>query len=58
MDDYHVILLADDALDAAGLSREEALARIQEKKRQERAEHERIEAEMRAAMAGTQLGRD
>jgi F-type H+-transporting ATPase subunit epsilon len=58
MNDYHVILLADDALDAGDLTRDEALRRMKEKERQERAEHERVEAELRAAMAGPQLGRD
>jgi F-type H+-transporting ATPase subunit epsilon len=58
-DDYHVIVLADDA-DAAGeMDAAEARQRIEEArhKREEDAE-ERAEAEMRVALAGPELGRD
>ncbi len=59
VDDYHVIVLADDAEDADNLDQAEAMRRIQEAqhKRDEDVEEE-AEARMRAAMAGPQLGRD
>ncbi len=59
MDDYHVIVLADDAEDIGGLSEDEALRKIEEKRR-EAAEDadQRAEAEMRVAMASPELGRD
>ena len=56
MADYHVIILADDAEDAGDLSREDALRRMEEKKR-EADDHDRAEAEMRVAMAAPELGR-
>ncbi len=56
MTDYHVIILADDAEDAGDLSREDALRRMEEKKR-EADDHDRAEAEMRVAMAAPELGR-
>lgn len=55
-DDYHVIVLADDAEDAGDLSREEALRQMAERKRESDAE-DRAEAEMRVAMAAPQLRR-
>jgi F-type H+-transporting ATPase subunit epsilon len=58
-DDYHVIVLADDAEAAGDMDAAEARERIQEarRKREEDAE-ERAEAEMRVAMARPELGRD
>ena len=56
-DDYHVIVLADDAEDAGDLSREEALRQMTEMKRESDTE-DRGEAEMRVAMAAPQLRRD
>lgn len=56
-DDYHVIVLADDAEDAGDLSREEALRQMAERKRESDAE-DRAEAEMRVAMAAPGLQRD
>ncbi len=59
-DNYHVIVLADDAEEAGDIDAAEAKRRIQEA--QERAEEEREdrtrEAELAAALAGPQLGRD
>lgn len=55
-DDYHVIVLADDAEDAGDLSREEALRQIAERKRESDAK-DRAEAEMRVAMAAPELRR-
>jgi F-type H+-transporting ATPase subunit epsilon len=56
---FHVIVLADDAEEAGDLDAAEALRRIEEAQR-ERDEDidQRAEAEMRAAMAGPQLGRE
>lgn len=59
MDNYHVIVLADDAEDAGALSEDEALRKIEEARRKAMEDtDERAEAEMRAAMAGPELGRD
>lgn len=55
-DDYHVIVLADDAEDAGDLSREEALRQMAERKRESDAK-DRAEAEMRVAMAAPELRR-
>lgn len=55
-DDYHVIVLADDAEDAGDLSREEALRQMAERKREFDAK-DRAEAEMRVAMAAPELRR-
>ncbi|MBK5228654.1 MAG: ATP synthase F1 subunit epsilon [Actinobacteria bacterium] len=55
-DDYHVIVLADDAEDAGDLSREEALRQMAERKRESDAE-DRGEAELRVAMASPELRR-
>lgn len=58
-DDYHVIVLADDADEAGDIDAAEAKRRIAEAQR-ERDEDidERAEAQMRAAMARPELGRD
>ena len=57
-DDYHVIVLADDAEEAGDIDAAEAKRRIQEaqRKREEDVD-ESAEARMRAAMAGPELGR-
>lgn len=57
-DDYHVIVLADDAEDAGDIDAAEARRRIQEaqRKREEDVD-ESAEARMRVAMAGPELGR-
>ncbi len=58
-DDYHVIVLADDADEAGDVDAGEAKRRIAEAQRaKEEDVEQRAEAGMRAAMAGTQLGRD
>ena len=58
-DDYHVIVLADDADEAGDIDAGEAKRRIAEAQRaKEEDVEQRAEAGMRAAMAGTQLGRD
>ncbi len=59
VDDYHVIVLADDAEEAGDIDAAEALKRIEQAQR-ERDEDvdQRAEAQMRAAMAGPELGRD
>lgn len=58
-DDYHVIVLADDAEEAGDIDAAEAKRRIEEAQRtRARDAEERGEAELRAAMAGPELGRD
>lgn len=58
-DDYHVIVLADDAEDVGDIDAAEAQRRIEEAKKQaEEDRDERMEAEMAAALAGPELGRD
>lgn len=58
-DEYHVILLADDAENVGDIPLDEALRRIAEAKRKaEEKVEDRVEAEMRVAMARPQLGRD
>ena len=59
IEDYHVIVLADDAEDVGHLSEDEAL-KVIEQKRKEAMEHddEMAEAGMRVAMASPELGRD
>jgi F-type H+-transporting ATPase subunit epsilon len=58
-DDYHVIVLADDAEPAGEMDAAEARERIQEaRRRRDEEADERAEAEMRVAMAGPELGRD
>src|SRR3990170_4001615 len=57
-DDYHVIVLADDAEEAGDMDAAEARKRIEEaKKVAEEDRDERMEAEMAAALAGPELGR-
>ena len=57
-DDYHVIVLADDAEEAGDMDAAEARKRIEEAKKQaEEDRDERMEAEMAAALAGPELGR-
>lgn len=58
-DDYHVIVLADDADEAGEIDAGEAKRRIAEAQRaKEEDVEQRAEAGMRAAMANPQLGRD
>ena len=58
-DDYHVIVLADDAEEAGDIDAAEAKRRIQEaQKEAEESRDERAEAELAAALARPQLGRD
>jgi F-type H+-transporting ATPase subunit epsilon len=59
VDDYHVIVLADDAEETGDIDAAEALRRIEEaKRRRDEDVDQRAEAEMRVAMAGPELGRD
>ena len=58
-DDYHVIVLADDADEVGDVDVAEAQRMIEEKARKRDEDvDESAEARMRAAMAGTQLKRD
>ena len=58
-DDYHVIVLADDAEEAGDIDATEAKRRIQEaQKEAEESRDDRAEAELAAALARPQLGRD
>ena len=59
-DDYHVIVLADDAEEAGDIDAAEARRRIEEAKKQadEESHDRRSEAELAAALAGPELGRD
>ncbi|MEA2433744.1 MAG: F-type H+-transporting ATPase subunit epsilon [Actinomycetota bacterium] len=58
-DDYHVIVLADDAEEAGDIDAAEAKRRIEEaKKSRDEDVDQRAEAEMRAALARPELGRD
>jgi F-type H+-transporting ATPase subunit epsilon len=58
-DDYHVIVLADDAEDAGDIDAAEARRRIEDAQREaEEDVGERAEAGLRAAMAQPGLGRD
>lgn len=58
-DDYHVIVLADDAEEAGDIDAGEARRRIEEakKKAEEESYDRRSEAELAAALAGPELGR-
>jgi F-type H+-transporting ATPase subunit epsilon len=57
-DDYHVIVLADDAEEVGEVDAIEAQRLIEEaKRRREEDVDETAEARMRAAMAGPELGR-
>lgn len=51
MDDYHVIVLADDAETAGDISVEEARRRVEEARRKTEDQDERAEAELRVALA-------
>ena len=58
-DDYHVIVLADDAEDAGDIDAAEARKRIQEAKRQADEDRDEVnEARLAASLAGPELGRD
>lgn len=57
-DDYHVIVLADDAERVGDIDAAEARRLIQEARAQADAGDDRAEARMRAAMARPELGRD
>ena len=58
-DDYHVIVLADDAEEAGDMDAAEARRKIEEAKEKAAEDRdERMEAEMAAALAGPELGRD
>ena len=59
-DDYHVIVLADGAEHAGDIDAAEARKRIEEakKKADEESHDRRSEAELAAALAGPELGRD
>jgi F-type H+-transporting ATPase subunit epsilon len=55
MDDYHVIILADDAENVADISIEEARRRVEEARRRLDDDYERAEAEMRVALARVEI---
>jgi F-type H+-transporting ATPase subunit epsilon len=55
MDDYHVIVLADDARAAGDLTLDEARRRLIEARGREEDVDERAEAELRAAMARVEI---
>jgi F-type H+-transporting ATPase subunit epsilon len=56
-DDYHVIVLADDAEEVGEIDTAEAQRRIEEaRQKAEQDRDERAEAALRAAMAGVDLG--
>jgi F-type H+-transporting ATPase subunit epsilon len=55
MDDYHVIVLADDAQPAGDITLEEARRRLIEARGREEDIDERAEAELRAAMARVEI---
>jgi F-type H+-transporting ATPase subunit epsilon len=55
MDDYHVIVLADDAEPAGEITLEEARRRLVEARGREEDIDERAEAELRAAMARVEI---
>ena len=59
-DEYHVIVLADDAEEVGDIDAAEARRRIEEakKKAEEESHDRRSEAELAAALAGPELGRD
>jgi F0F1-type ATP synthase epsilon subunit len=57
-DDYHVIVLADDAEEAGDMDAAEARRRIEEaKEKAEEDREDRMEAEIAVALAGPELGR-
>jgi F-type H+-transporting ATPase subunit epsilon len=55
MDDYHVIILADDSEKAGDISLEEARRRLEDARRLEEDKDERAEAEMRVALARVEI---
>lgn len=55
MDDYHVIVLADDAEPAGDITLDEARRRLIEARGREEDIDERAEAELRAAMARVEI---
>jgi len=56
---FHVIVLADDAEEAGDIDAAEARRRIEEaRRRTEDVRQDRTEAELAAALAGPELGRD
>ena len=57
-DDYHVIVLADDAREIGDVDASELARMLQEERAKEEDVDQRAEAEMRAAMARPELGRD
>jgi F-type H+-transporting ATPase subunit epsilon len=59
-DEYHVIVLADDAEEVGDIDAAEARRRIEEakKKAEEESHDRRSAAELAAALAGPELGRD
>jgi F-type H+-transporting ATPase subunit epsilon len=56
--DYHVIVLADDAREVGDIDPAEAQRLLADERRREEDVDQRAEAEMRAAMARPELGRD
>jgi F-type H+-transporting ATPase subunit epsilon len=54
-DDYHVIILADDAESTADISLEEARRRLDDARRLAEDQDERAEAEMRIALARVEI---
>lgn len=55
LDDYHVIVLADDAETAGDISVEDARQRLEEARRKTEDQDERGEAELRVAMARVEI---
>ena len=55
MDDYHVIVLADDAQPAGDITLEDARRRLMQARGREEDIDERAEAELRAAMARVEI---
>ncbi|MDQ4028949.1 MAG: ATP synthase F1 subunit epsilon [Actinomycetota bacterium] len=55
MDDYHVIVLADDAQPAGDITLEEARRRLMQARGREEDIDQRAEAELRAAMARVEI---
>ena len=51
MDDYHVIVLADDAETAGDIALEEARQRVEEARRRTEDQDQRAEADLRVALA-------
>jgi F-type H+-transporting ATPase subunit epsilon len=55
MDDYHVIVLADDAVAAGGIDLEEARRRLMKARGEDEDLDQRAEAEMRSALARVEI---